>query len=51
VGDELPDMPLALSHDFHVRVPLAATYRATWEALPTEVRTAVETGVMPQPEE
>lgn len=50
VGDELPDMPLILSRDLHVMVPLAATYRATWEAVPVELRTAVETGVLPQPE-
>ena len=31
----------------HVRVPLESTYRATWDASPEELRTAVETGVLP----
>lgn len=50
VGDELPDMPLFLTSDLHVKVPLEPTYRATWEAGPQELRVAVETGVLPQPE-
>ncbi len=48
VGDDLPDMALFLTCDFHVLVPLEATYRATWEASAEGFRTAVETGVMPQ---
>ncbi len=50
VGDELPDMPLFLTNDFHILVPLEATYRATWDASPEEMRLAVETGVMPEPD-
>ncbi|HUY35249.1 MAG TPA: DUF4058 family protein [Pirellulales bacterium] len=50
VGDELPNMPLFLCNDFHVLVPLESTYRATWEASPEGLRTAVETGVMPEPD-
>jgi hypothetical protein len=50
VGDPLPAMPLFLWPGTHVRVPLEPTYRATWDASPEEMRTAVETGVMPDPD-
>jgi hypothetical protein len=50
VGDVQPDMPLVLSEHFHVMVPLEPTYQATWDANPEEMRLAVETGVMPQPD-
>ena len=49
VGDSLPEMPLILSPDFHVMVPLEATYQTTWDASPEVYRQAVETGVMPDP--
>ena len=45
VGDALPDMPLFLTNDLHVMVPLEPTYQATWVASPEELRIAVETGV------
>ena len=48
VGDELPAMPLFLASGVHVSVPLEATYQQTWEASPQELRTAVETGVLPE---
>src|SRR5260370_693091 len=32
VGDKLPDMPLFLTNDLHVYVPLEPTYQATWDA-------------------
>jgi hypothetical protein len=50
VGDVLPDMPLFLTSRLHVPVPLESTYRATWDATPEELRVAVETGVLPEPE-
>ena len=50
VGDPLPDMPLFLTYYMHVKVPLELTYQATWDASPEEMRRAVETGVMPEPE-
>lgn len=50
VGDELPDMPLFLTSSLHVMVPLESTYRQTWEVLPEEMRIAVETGVIPEPD-
>jgi hypothetical protein len=49
VGDELPAMPLFLTTELHVSVPLEATYMATWDASPEALRTAVETGIMPAP--
>lgn len=48
VGDELPDMALFLSSELHVPAPLEATYLTAWEASPLDLRTAVETGVMPE---
>ncbi len=42
VGDELPDMPLFLTRDEHVPVPLASTYAATWAVSPKPLRELVE---------
>jgi hypothetical protein len=50
VGDSLPDMPLFLSNDLHVAVPMEATYQVCWDACPEEFRIAVETGVIPEPD-
>jgi Protein of unknown function (DUF4058) len=50
VDDELPDMPLFLTNDLHVKVPLEPAYQTTWNASPEELRVAVETGVVPEPE-
>jgi hypothetical protein len=50
VGDSLPDMALVLAHGVYVDVPLEPTYQATWDAAPEELRTAVETGVLPEPD-
>ncbi len=50
VGESLPEMPLFLTNDDHVMVPLEATYRSTWDAAPEEFRIAVETGVVPDPD-
>jgi hypothetical protein len=50
VGDKLPDMPLFLTPDLYVMVPLEPTYQATWSVTPAVMREAVETGVMPEPE-
>jgi hypothetical protein len=38
VGDALPDMPLFLSADEHIPVPLQATYDDTWAACPRPIR-------------
>lgn len=48
VGDGLPDMPLFWAAGRHVMVPLESTYCAAWDASPDELRTAVETGVLPE---
>lgn len=50
VGDPLPEMPLFLAPGMHILVPLGTTYAAAWEASPEELRTAVETGLMPDPD-
>lgn len=50
VGDVLPAMPLFLATGVHIRVPLEPTYQSTWDASPEEMRIAVETGVMPDPD-
>jgi hypothetical protein len=34
VGDPLPDMPLFLTPEVYVPVPLEATYQAAWEGMP-----------------
>jgi hypothetical protein len=34
VGDRLPDMPLFLTPEFYVPLPLEATYESAWEAVP-----------------
>lgn len=35
VGDDLPDMPLFLTPDLYVNVPLEKTYRSAWECMPS----------------
>jgi hypothetical protein len=44
VGDPLPDMPIFMSADRYVPVPLEATYQATWTSCPQDMREAVERG-------
>jgi hypothetical protein len=43
-------MPLFLTNDLYVMVPLDLTYQATWDTSPEELRNAGETGVVPEPE-
>lgn len=43
VGDDLPEMPLFLSADEYVRVPLEETYQAAWTSMPSHLRHALET--------
>ena len=47
VGETLPEIPLFLTPGHHVPVPLEATYQATWQAAPQELRLAVESGTLP----
>jgi hypothetical protein len=42
VGDPLPDMPLFLTADACVHVPLEKTYSAAWEAVPRRWRRVLE---------
>ena len=42
VGLELPDMPLFLSTDGYINVPLEATYRAAYEGVPERWRRVIE---------
>ena len=49
VGDELPDMPVMLTSDLHVKVPLESTYQTAWTLSPESYRHAVETGEIPDP--
>lgn len=41
VGDVLPDMPAYLDPDSWVPVPLEATYQATWDSCPEDMREVV----------
>jgi hypothetical protein len=50
VGDVMADMALFLFESHHVKVPLEATYQATWSAMPRDLQVIVETGVMPKVE-
>lgn len=50
VGDEMPDLELYLTNSFYVMVPLESTYCAAWDASPEDLRTVVETGVVPEPD-
>ncbi len=49
VGEALPDMPLVLTDDLHVMVPLESTYQTAWELCPESYRDAIETGNIPDP--
>lgn len=42
VGAALPDMPLFLTAEFYVEVPLEKTYQAAWEAVPAFWRKVLE---------
>lgn len=50
VDESLPDMPLFLAAGQHVKVPLESTYGAAWRDCPEEMRVAVETGILPDPD-
>jgi hypothetical protein len=42
VGDALPDMPLFLTPGIYIQLPLEATYRSAWEAVPAFWREVLE---------
>jgi hypothetical protein len=41
IGDPLPEMPLFLTPDVYIPVPLETTYQLAWEGLPTVWRSAL----------
>ena len=43
VGDSLPEMPLFLTDDIYVPIPLDATYLSAWEAVPDYWRDVLDT--------
>ena len=47
IGDSLPNMPIYLTANEYVMVPLESTYLETWKTCPEIMRDAVETGIMP----
>ena len=47
IGEVLPDMPAYLDTDYHVPVPLEATYESTWATCPADMRYLVEHGKLP----
>jgi hypothetical protein len=47
VGDALPDMPLFLSPEVYVSVPLEATYQSAWEGMPGYWRDVLTVGTEP----
>jgi len=42
IGDALPDMPLFLTSDHYVNVPLEATYQSAWRGVPQRWRAVIE---------
>lgn len=44
VGDALPDMPLFLTRDYYVNVPLEATYQTAYRGVPAYWRNVIEGG-------
>jgi hypothetical protein len=47
VGDPMPDMPLFLTPDEWIPVPLEATYQATWAVCPEPIRELVDPPALP----
>jgi hypothetical protein len=44
VGDAMPDMPLFLSPDAYILVPLETTYSSTWGMCPAPIRELIQPG-------
>jgi hypothetical protein len=42
VGDRLPDMPLFLRDQWHVRAPLEQSYETAWNVMPPPIRRLVQ---------
>lgn len=48
LGATLPPMPLFLTAESYVNVPLEETYRSAWEAVPAFWRDVLESGEPPE---
>jgi hypothetical protein len=48
VGAALPEMPLFLTPDVYIPVPLEATYQSAWEAVPSFWRDVLTAGAAPE---
>ena len=48
VGAPLPDMPLFLSPEFYVQLPLEQTYESAWEAVPSFWRDVLTSDHQPE---
>ena len=48
VGEALPEMPLFLTPDIYVPIPLEATYRSAWEGFPSFWREVLENPPPPE---
>lgn len=44
VGDVLPNMPLFLTPEYYIEVPLETTYQAAWRGVPARWRAVLEPG-------
>ncbi len=42
LGEQLPSMPLFLTDDFYVKIPLEQTYMSTWSRVPKRWRDVIE---------
>jgi len=40
-----------LTNDLHIMTPLEPTYQAAWDGRSEQLRLAIETGVLPAPED
>jgi hypothetical protein len=45
VGDVLPEMPLFLTPEVYIKIPLEATYQSAWEAVPAFWRNVLTGGI------
>jgi len=46
INELLPEMPLMLTKDSHIKVPLEPVYTESWEHLPEAVKQAVAGGTL-----
>ena len=46
VGEPIPPMPLFLTRENYIRVPLEATYMAAWDDVPPQYQEVLGTSVL-----